>query len=191
MIEREDLGTSVHVPVRTLFDPWPTLPIPQRLSGYSAEVETWTLLPEFRDVSVDLCPKISAMEGEKIAAGLLGERAQADFSDPDLIALLDISRLYIDLVEYKSDRGYKNVYIRRDQIAPLLRAGTLYLAKTDLCNLSVLQQGASKLLKTYLDRFVARKEREAESRRLEPSTIPKVHESIVPYYTVRVLRKSC
>lgn len=186
MIEREDLGTPVQVPVRTLFDPWPTLPIPQRSAGYNAEVETWTLLPEFGDVSVDLCSKISAMEGEKIAMGLLGERAQADFSDPDLMALLEISRLYIDLVEYKSDRGYKNVYIRRDQIAPLLRAGTLYLAKSDYCNPPVLQQGASKLLKTYLDRFVARKEREAESRHLEPSTIPRVHESIVPYYTVRV-----
>jgi hypothetical protein len=186
MIEQEDVGKVVQVPVRTLFDPWPTLPIPQRQAGYNAEAETWTLAPEFGDVSVDLCPKITQMAGEKIDAGVVGERIEADFSDPDLAALLDLSRLYIDLVEYKSARGYKNVYIPRDQIVPLLKAGALYLAKTDRSNPSILQQGASKLLKTYLDRFVARKEREAESRYLEPSTIPEVHESIVPYYTVRV-----
>jgi hypothetical protein len=186
MIEQEDLGKVVQVPVRTLFDPWPTLPIPQRQTGYNADAETWTLVPEFGDVSVDLSPKITSMAGVKVGAGVVGERAEADFSDPELLALLNISWLYIDLVEYKSDRGYKNVYIQRDQIAPLLKAGTLYLAKSDLSNPSVLQQGASKLLKTYLDRFVARKEREAESRHLEPSMIPMVHESIVPYYTVRV-----
>jgi type III restriction/modification enzyme restriction subunit len=186
MIEREDLGKVVQVPVRTLFDPWPILPIPQRQAGYNAEAETWTLLPEFGDVSVDLCPKITSMAGEKVGAGVVGERTEVDFSDPDFVALLDASRLYIDLVEYKSDRGYKNVFIPRYQIVPLLKAGTLFLAKTDRSNPSILQQGASKLLKTYLDRFVARKEREAESHHMESSTIPKVHESIVPYYTVRV-----
>jgi hypothetical protein len=126
------------------------------------------------------------MAGDKIGAGLVGERVEADFSDPDLLALLDVNRLYIDLVEYKSDRGYKNVYIRRDQIIPLLKAGTLYLTKQDRLKIPVLQQGASRLLKSYLDRFVARKEREAESRHMEPSILPQVHESIVPYYTVRV-----
>jgi hypothetical protein len=186
MIEQEDLGREVQVPVRTLFDPWPTLPIPQRRSGYNTEAETWILASEFGDVSVDLSPKITAMAGGEIGAGIVGERVEADFSDPDLIALLDISRLYIDLVEYKSDRGYKNVYIGRDQIVPLLKAGTLYLTKQDRFQIPVLQQGASRLLKIYLDRFVARKEREAESRHLELSTIPKIHESIVPYYTVRV-----
>ncbi len=186
MIEQEDLGRELQVPVRTLFDPWPTLPIPQRRSGYNTEAETWILTPEFGDVSVDLSPKITAMVGGEIGAGMVGERAEIDFSDPDLLALLDVSRLYIDLVEYKSDRGYKNVYIGRDQIIPLLKAGTLYLTEQDRLQVAALQQGASKLLKSYLDRFVARKEREAESRHLEPSTIPKVHESIVPYYTIRV-----
>jgi hypothetical protein len=49
-----------------------------------------------------------------------------------------------------------------------------------------VQEGALKVLKTYLDRFVARKEREAESRHIEPSRLPAVHESVVRYYTVRV-----
>jgi hypothetical protein len=47
-----------------------------------------------------------------------------------------------------------------------------------------IQEGAVRVLKTYLDRFVARKEREAEGQHLEPGLLP-VRERITPY-TIRV-----
>jgi hypothetical protein len=186
MIEREDMGREVEIPVKTLFDPWPKLPVPKPKAGYSAENETWTLLPEFGDVSVDLTPKLTAIAGKKLGSGLVGQRIEVDFIDPDIVGLLDLNVLYVDLIEYKLARGYKNVLVKPDQMVPLLKAGTLWMVKEDLLDPSQLCGGASRLLRSYLDRFMARKERAAESRHLEPSELPAVHESIVPYYTARV-----
>lgn len=186
MIEQEDMGREIRIPVKTLFDPWPALPIPVPKAGYTAEKETWTLLPEFGDVSVDLTPKVTAIAGEKIGSGLVGQQVEVDFADPDVAGLLDLHALYIDLIEYKSAQGYGNVYVPSEQILPVLKAAALYMLKEDLRDPSLLQEGASKLLRSYLDRFVARKEREAESRYLVPDMLPAVHDSVVPYYTVRV-----
>ncbi len=42
------------------------------------------------------------------------------------------------------------------------------------------------VLQTYLDRWMARAEREAEGRNLEPATLSLVRETVPEYYTVRV-----
>lgn len=99
--------------------------------------------------------------------------------------LLDMDALYADLVEYKADRGHVNVYVPRKKLGPILQGNDLYLAAKDAANPSLIQEGASRLLRTYLDRFVAAREREAEGQHLEPATLAAVHESVVSHYTVR------
>jgi hypothetical protein len=100
--------------------------------------------------------------------------------------LLDRDALFADLVEYKAARGYGNVYVPFLEVLAILQENNLLMLEDDMRDPRLVQEGALKVLKTYLDRFVARKEREAESRHIEPRRLRAVHESVVSYYTVRV-----
>ena len=186
MLEREGVVREVRVPTRTLFDPRPRLPVPRPQKGYKVESETWRLSAEPLAVSVDLTPRISAMDGKEETLASVGQRRRVDFSRPVNADALDLDALFAEVVEYKNSRRYGNVFIPRDQILSILKAGSLYVAEEDLQDPSVIQEGALKVLRTYLDRFMAAKEREAEARHLEAVPLPAVHESVVPYYTVRV-----
>lgn len=98
-------------------------------------------------------------------------RRRVDFSQSVNADLLDLDALFAEVAEYKACRRYGNVFIPRDQILSILRASTLYVAEEDLQDPSVIQEGALKVLRTYLDRFVAVKEREAEAHHLEPAPV--------------------
>jgi hypothetical protein len=135
---------------------------------------------------VDLTPQVTVMAGKAVGEGRIGERTPVDFMDTTNAGLLDMDALYTRLLEYKVARRYENVYVPRSQLLSILKASALSVLREDLNDPSLLQEGASKVLKTYLDRFVSRKEREAESSHIEPSHLPAVHESVVSYYTVRV-----
>ncbi len=185
MLEQEDLGREITVPVKALFDEDPVLPIPRPQAGYRVESETWTLAAEGLHVSVDLTPKVTFLSGTAPdGAGEAGTRRRVDFANRGLLGLLDLDALHADLVEYKATRGYGNVLIPRGALQPVLEESTLYMPEDDLGDPRLVQAGALSVLKTYLDRFVAMKEREAESRHLEPATFA-VRERVVPY-TVRV-----
>jgi hypothetical protein len=186
MLEREEVVRELRVPTRTLFDPWPRLLIPRPQAGYRVESETWSLRAEPLHVSVDLTPQVTAMAGKAEAVGTVGQQRRVDFSQPMTAGLLDLDAMYAEVVEYKAARRYGNLFVPRDQLLPILKTSTLLMAEEDLREPELIQDGAVKILKTYLDRFVAVKEREAEARHLEPAPLPAVHESIVPYYTIRV-----
>jgi hypothetical protein len=144
------------------------------------ESETWTLTAEPLDVTVDLTPRLVAMAGGNAAAIQIAERVRVDFNDAVNTGLLGLDGLYAELVDYKVSRGYGNVFIPRGQVLPILRISNLFMHQDDLSEPEAVREGASKVLNTYLDRFVARKEREAESRHLEPGLL-KARERIVPY----------
>ncbi len=186
MLGREEVVRELRVPTRTLFDPWPKLPIPRPCAGYRVDSETWSLKAEPLQISVDLTPKLTAIDGKAEATGAVGQRRRVDFSQPITAGLLDLDAIYAEAVEYKTARRYGNLFVPRDQLLPILKTSTLLMAEEDTRDPGLIQEGAVKVLKTYLDRFIAVKEREAESRHLEPVPLPAVHESIVPYYTVRV-----
>lgn len=185
MLEQEDLGCELQVPVQTV-EPWPRLLVPKPQAGYRVESETWTLAAEPLHVSVDLTPEVTAIAGAKVGTGRLGERTPVDFADPTNAGLLDMDALYGDVVEYKVSRGYGNLYVPRSQLLPILQVSALFMPADDLRDPRLMQEGALRVVKTYLDRFLGRKEREAEGRHLEPGSFLAVHESVIPYYTVRV-----
>jgi hypothetical protein len=186
MLEQEDLGREVQVPVRTLFDPWPELPIPVPKPGYNAKGETWLLQVEPVRVSLDLTPRLTLMTGAGTAAGHLDMGSPVDFSDPLTMGLLDLGALYADLLEYKRRRGLGNVFIRPSNLPDVLAASELRLPPEDARDPARLQEGALRLAQTCLDRFAARREREAEGANLELGRLSALRESVVPYYTVRV-----
>lgn len=123
---------------------------------------------------------MTAIAGVSIGVGRIGERIEVDFSEPTIAGLLDTDSLYADILDYKVRRGYGNVYVPRQQILPMLSASTLYMLKDDLDKPHLVQEGAARVLKTYLDRFAARKERRAETRHLEPGPLI-ARERVVPY----------
>jgi hypothetical protein len=49
----------------------------------------------------------------------------------------------------------------------------------------IIQEGASRILRSYLDRFMALREREAEGRYLEPATLSSLRDNVTSYYTIR------
>ncbi len=184
MLEQEDLGREILVHVKPLFRRLSKLPIPKPKKGYNVQAETWRLEAEPLHISVDLSPRITAMAGEGIGIGVVGERKLVDFVDPVNIGLLDLDALYVGLLEYKSSRGYGNIYLPRSEIASILKNNDLYMPQEDQRDPQLLKEGAMRVLMAYLDRFVAQKEREAESQHLEPGSLV-VREKLTPY-TVRV-----
>ena len=184
MLEREEVVRELRVPTQMLFDPWPRLPIPRPQAGYAVASETWRLKGEPLGISVDLVPQVTAMEGKAEVVGTVGRRRRVDFSLDVNADLLDLDAVYAELLEYKAARGYGNLFVARDQLLPILRANTLYISEEDLSNPELIQDGALRVLKSYMDRYIATEEREAEGRHLEPRLLA-VQESVVPYYTVR------
>jgi hypothetical protein len=186
MLEQEDLGHEVQVPVRTLFDPWPELPIPVPTPGYSAKAETWSLQAEPLHVRLDLSPRLTLMTGAGTAAARPDAGNLVDFSDPLTIGMIDLEALYTDLLDYKRRRGLDNVFLPIGEIPEILAASELQLPAEDAHDPLRLQEGALRLAQTYFERFTAQREREAEGANLEPGTLSTLRENVVPYYTVRV-----
>ena len=186
MLEQEDLGKELQVNVRMQYKLWKNLPIPKPKKGYKVDSETWTLQKEKLPVRLDLTPKLALVEGTSLGGGLLGKPALVDFGDESIEAVLDLDALYADLVEYKTRRGYQNTFIPRSELLPILQGCDLYVPSSDLKNPVFLQEGASRVIRMYLDRFVAAKERSAEGGHLEPGYLSSVSESLIPYYSIRV-----
>ena len=185
MIEKEEILKEIQIPLQ-LYKPFPHLPIPQPKKGYRVESETWILTAENPYVTLDLTPEVAYMAGLKDDTTLhAGASTVIDFSDEMHAALLDGQKLYADLLEYKSLRGYGNVFIRHKELMPILSRCTLRIAQEDSKDLEFLQSAAQRLLRTYLDRFIARKEREAESRNMEPGVLV-AKEGVAAYYVVRL-----
>ena len=167
MISAEEIQEELELWVR-LLNPQPPLPIPATRVGYQVENETWTLSAAPLSVAVDLTPQITAMAGEELAAGQLGTRKEIHFRAGVETDVLDFDALYADLVEYKAQRGYHNLLVSRQALHGLLAQNHLFMSETDSADPDRLQEGASRLLRSCMDRFYSQKARQAESAQLEP-----------------------
>jgi len=185
MLEEEDMGREIHVPVHIQYKLWPSLPIPRPKTGYRVDSETWTLEDESLRLKVDLTPQIAVLDGTDELAGETGQRELINFLDYQTIGLLDLERLYVDLLEYKGSRQYGNVFISLEKILPILQKNDLFVSSKDLNDPEIIQEGASRILKSYLDRFMAVKEREAEGQYMEPATLSSLRENVTSYYSIR------
>jgi hypothetical protein len=185
MIEAEELEWEVEIPLTLRFDTPPALYVPRPREGYRVEQETWTLAFEQHGLFLDLTPRVTAMVGSEVHAGTAGHTVTLNFGDAGTRALLDLDALYADLLDYKRRRGrFANLYLDRAAILPILRDSTLRLLESDARNPEVVQEGALRVLQAYLDRFAGRREREAQSRHLEPRRLT-VHEEARHPYVVR------
>ncbi len=184
MLRREELLPPVEVPIRPLFPELAELLVPRPRAGYDSGRETWTLEAEADlGVVLDLAARAEVMvAGERRAVATTA--VEVEFTRPELAGLLNLDGLYAGLLEYKARRGYGNLYIRRDAVLPILRGGAVRLAPEDAGDPVRLQDAALRVLTSYTDRFVARRERASERRELVPSRLM-VREHQPAVYVVR------
>ena len=170
MISAEEIQEELELWVR-LLNPQPPLPIPVPRSGYRVEAETWRLEGGPLNVVVDLTPKVTSIAGEEVVAGQLGRGKEIHFRERSETDVLDFDALYADLLEHKTMRGYGNLLLRRDALREMLAQNHLVMSEDDARHPDRLQEGASRLLRSYVDRFYSLKERQAEGAQLEPQPL--------------------
>jgi hypothetical protein len=183
MISAEEIQEELELWVR-LVNPQPPLPIPAPRAGYQVESETWQLEAAALTVVVDLTPQVTSIAGEDVAAGQLGRAKEIHFREDSESGVLDFDALYADLVEYKVLRGYDNLLLPRDALRGVLAQNHLVMAESDALDPDRLQEGAGRLLRSYLDRFYSLKARQAESAQLEPQPLV-LQERATTSYRVR------
>lgn len=184
MLEREELPQERQLQIR-LQEPWPELPVPRTRQGYDAQQETWTLAVDSIRVTLDLTPKLRTLAGAEAQTAALAGGTQVDFAK--CLPMIDLGKLYLDLLEYKQLRGYGNLYLVRDSLPDILRDRCeVRLPKEDLSHPERIQEAALRALLTYVDRFYAQRERVAQGKHLEPHLLAQDDANIIQHYTLQV-----
>jgi hypothetical protein len=120
-------------------------------------------------------PKIQALK----SGGVLGGDAETVRNQTHLtaghVAFLDMNRLYFELERFKAERGWYNLNLKQENIAPLLIDQTWYqllipaeeLAFDSFEKVGLWQDIALSLLKKYTERYYTFRKREWELPHLE------------------------
>jgi len=186
MLEREDLAKEL-VPLRVVQKDIPAWAlVPQTPKGFDCSADTWELSDEGPRVVIDLLPQVVSLAPG--TAGATEETARAGASTTILpgeaphFGLVDLDRLHAELVEYKVARGYGNVFIRRAVLREVLSSRCeLCMLAEEAAEPTKVRQAASRALKTYLDRFVRLRERQAESAQVEPRSVVRERQVVYEY----------
>lgn len=193
IIDAEDLGQELSLRVQKM-DPWPEkkLPVPKTKPGFDSARLTWRLDTSAPRVELDLTVRLAVFAGSQDRTAFreqAGEKYGAmtvDFGMPPQSLILDHEALYLDALIYKQVRGYANLQLTAQSVKQVV---------TERCGIRLslgdqtpdrLHQTASEALKTYIDRFVRIKEREAESQQAEPVFLTADHPSVLDEYRIRV-----
>jgi hypothetical protein len=171
MMTAEEIGWELEVPTLPLFDSAPTLYVPRPAQSDAASAESWPLESVHIHVEVNLVPRITLLSGDAMEEGTAGAETVLDFSNPQTLALLDLDQLYLRLLEYKVRRGYENLLIAKSAIPAILGHADVRMLREEASSPKRVQEGAYRGATAYMDRFVAVREREAESRVMKPHAV--------------------
>ena len=186
MLEREDLARELS-PLRVLQRELPSWAVvPQPPPEFDCSAETWVLGADGPRVVLDLVPQVASLapRAGQIDEGVTraGGAVTVIFGDAPYAGLIDPDRLYAELVEYKAAKGYNNVYIPPAAVRQVLASRLeLRMLVEEAKEPPRLQQAASRALKTYLDRFVRLRERQAESAQARPGRLVRERQVVSEY----------
>ena len=129
-------------------------------------------------VRIDITPRIRLAHGlETAKAALVENKTQLNTAYLDL---LNWDGIYLELLRYKTLRGYINLGIDRDVLREIVGSNGYELwafpdqiTATGFGDLSKIQEVTLMILKNYVDRFYNFKFRREETRRLKPSYLTK------------------
>jgi hypothetical protein len=190
ILANEDLGRVMEFPTARM-DPWPdgALPVPQMRRGFDPLLETWVLSANGPDVRLDLTPEVKEIRAHgtvETHAGHAGATIDIDFSAPAFMGLLNLDTLYVNLLLHKEARGYGNIFVPWDQIAQILADRcAIRMRQEDSRDPAFVNEAALRVLTGYLDRFVRRARRQAESTNVEPGELDPERQ-VIGRYRVRV-----
>lgn len=176
----EVVSWELEVPVRTLFDPEPVLYVP-RPEVDTAERESWTLEAAPITVRIDMTPRVTAMAADAVVRAESGPTRLLDFTDDDVVGLLDVDRLYVEVLEHKSRRGYDNLLVRPGAIRSILPSCDVYLPEEEAEDPGRVQEGAYRAIAQYMERLVALRERQAQARTMGPVQLEVEEKATRPY----------
>jgi len=196
IIDNEDLGKEFTMHVQKMA-PWPEgkLPVPQPTPGFDASRLTWMLDDSGPTVELDLTPQIqyltTATTEEQTTqitdgAGAVYGTDTIDFSQSPYDAAVDLEALYLEALEYKQARGYANLHLTPQAIESALKTRCRLTLPPENRAPASLQAAGGQALKTYMDRFVSMKEREAESQHVEPTYLAADDPRVLDEYRIRV-----
>lgn len=186
MLEKEDLAKEL-TPLRVVQKDLPSWAVvPQTPKGFDCSAETWVLNNEGPRVVIDLLPQVISLAPG--AAGVTEEAARAGAATTILpgeapySGLVDLDRLHAELLEYKVAKGYGNVFVKRAALRELLGSRCeLRMLTEEARDPARVHQAASRALKTYLDRFVRLRERQADSAHAEPALLVRERQVVYEY----------
>ncbi len=174
-IENEDVPQELTLPlIQTASWPDKKLPLPETKPGFAVARLTWTLDDSGPDVKLDKMPQATAAAtrgaGKQAAQskGAAGGRLELKFTDPRYLRLLDRQALYHELLAYKRLRGYDNLYLPAGALDAILQKRCRVTLPAGEQMPETVQRAAATLLKSYMDRFVRMKERQAVSQNVQP-----------------------
>jgi hypothetical protein len=133
------------------------------------------LLPQVVSLAPGTAGAMEAVAGAGAATTILPGEAP-------YFGLVNLDRLHAELVEYKVANGYGNVFIRRAALREVLSSRCeLRMLIEEAREPKKIHQAASRALKTYLDRFVRLRERQAESAHAEPRLVVRERQVVYEY----------
>ena len=144
------------------------------------------------DVLIDRRPKVAAAAGGNAALAVETVAAAGNeyrLDQPEVNALLDMQTLYLTVIDHKQRRGHDNLFIDKAAFPTLLERCKLRV-DYPLSERKRLQTDAGMALCTYVDRYVARRERQSENTMLAPKKLsvedaPGVY-LLQPAYQIRI-----
>lgn len=186
MLEKEDVAKEL-APLRVVQQKIPEWAfVPQLPDNFDSSQETWPLGGDGPRVLLDLVPEVLSLaagaSGAAVQAAQAGEATTFVPGQPPYSDLLDADRLHAELVEYKAARGYANVFVTRSELLDILASRCeIRMPAEDAKDPGKVQQAASRSLKTYLDRFVRLRERQADSVHAQPGLVVRERQMLYEY----------
>jgi len=179
-LEREGVSSGgyeqVEIPIRTNEEFLRKgLLVPRLKRGTDFKTHCITLPPDFSPPpKLDLRPQVTVLTGQEAAAGGAAITAPPRRFAPEVLALLDWDRLYLDLLAFKNRRGWHNLLIPCQTMHAILESYqyTLYATEADVhprsyVGLQRAQATALAVLEKYTEAYYHHERRRWESRQME------------------------
>jgi len=170
-LEREGVETEGHVELPLAIKPnrdflKKGLIVPRVPEGRSFADEYDIILQPDKAarVSVDMSLKVESMRSEGSTVATVAMKAgQEQTILAESLAILDWEQIYLELLEYKEDRGFENLMISTDAPRKILEANEPKLYKLiadesvvkpkNLMDVEALHEAVTSILRKYVDKF--------------------------------------
>lgn len=197
-IRREEVEyEEIDLPIKLMDDKekWATLYVIQTPKNFDFSNQFISLeLDEdlLGKVRIDITPRIRLAHGlETGKAEVVESKARIEGAYLDL---LDWNDIYLDVLRFRTIRGYVNLSIDKDILLGIVKGNgyELYafpeqITPKAFSDLDKLQEVVLMILKNYIDRFYSFKLRQEETKRLKPAHLAKDDANLAYVsYTLRI-----